>query len=98
MYKRQEELVNRKKSPEKKVSDNVVVLRILLVISLFATSIMGMLIVLALDNNSRKLLIWSILKIERFEVITFAGKLYIMGIDWYFGIPYYIVAIGTLLC
>ena len=36
-----EELVNRKKSPEKKVSDNVVVLRILLVISLFATSIMG---------------------------------------------------------
>lgn len=93
-----EELVNRKKSPEKKVSDNVVVLRILLVISLFATSIMGMLIVLALDNNSRKLLIWSILKIERFEVITFAGKLYIMGIDWYFGIPYYIVAIGTLLC
>ena len=31
-----EELVNRKKSPEKKVSDNVVVLRILLVISLFA--------------------------------------------------------------
>lgn len=79
-----EELVNRKKSPEKKVSDNVVVLRILLVISLFATSIMGMLIVLALDNNSRKLLIWSILKIERFEVITFAGKLYIMGIDWYF--------------
>ena len=57
-----EELVNRKKSPEKKVSDNVVVLRILLVISLFATSIMGMLIVLALDNNSRKLLIWSILK------------------------------------
>ena len=93
-----EELVNRKKSPEKKVSDNVVVLRILLVISLFATSIMGMLIVLALDNNSSKLLIWSILKIERFEVITFAGKLYIMGIDWYFGIPYYIVAIGTLLC
>lgn len=93
-----EELVNRKKSPEKKVSDNVVVLRILLVISLFATSIMGMLIVLALDNNSRKLLIWSILKIERFEVITFAGKLYIMGIDWYFGIPYYIVVIGTLLC
>ena len=93
-----EELVNRKKSPEKKVSDNVVVLRILLVISLFATSIMGMLIVLALDNNSRKLLIWSILKIERFEVITFAEKLYIMGIDWYFGIPYYIVAIGTLLC
>ena len=93
-----EELVNRKKSPEKKVSDNVVVLRILLVISLFATSIMGMLIVLALDNNSRKLLIWSILKIGRLDVITFAGKLYIMGIDWYFGIPYYIVAIGTLLC
>lgn len=93
-----EELVNRKKSPEKKVSDNVVVLRILLVISLFATSIMGMLIVLALDNISRKLLIWSILKIGRLDVITFAGKLYIMGIDWYFGIPYYIVAIGTLLC
>ena len=93
-----EELVNRKKSPEKKVSDNVVVLRILLVISLFATSIMGMLIVLALDNNSRKLLIWSILKIGRLDVITFDGKLFIMGIDWYFGISDYIVAIGTLLC
>ena len=93
-----EELVNRKKSPEKKVSDNVVVLRILLVISLFATSIMGMLIVLALDNNSRKLLIWSILKIGRLDVITFDGKLFIMGIDWYFGISDYIVAIVTLLC